>query len=52
MKIKFYAYIDTAEEVIELPDDYTDEQIDEYWQEWRAGIEIGWTRIDDENEEL
>ena len=37
MKVKFYVAVgigEGQEEIVELPDDYTDDEIEEYFLEW------------------
>ncbi len=52
MFVKFYVHVDAVtDEVIELPDNYTDEQIEEEWREWRSNaVNSGWYKVDSEDE--
>lgn len=51
-KVKFYAHVDLGEEVVELPDNYTDEQIEEHWREWRNDmVDSGWYKLNKNSEE-
>ncbi len=44
--VKFYARVDLGEEIMTFPSDYTNEQIEEEWREWRAGeVDSGWYRV-------
>ncbi len=50
--VKFYARVDLGEEIMTFPSDYTNEQIEEEWREWRAGeVDSGWYRVEDDDED-
>ena len=55
MKVKFYLGIGYANaehiEEVELPDDYTEQDIQEEFDDWvNNWIDSGWQIIDEENE--
>ena len=49
MKVKFYLAIGNGEgqeEIVDLPDNYTDEDIEEDFLEWRAGyLDSCWEKL-------
>lgn len=51
MKIEFYVHIgqgNPVKEVVHFPNGLTDKQIEEEFQEWKAGIvDASWTRLDE-----
>ena len=50
MQVKFYVSVGTGEgqeEIVELPDGYTDEEIEEDFLEWRAGyVDSCWIKLE------
>lgn len=52
MKVKFSLGIGihnaTHKEEVELPDDYTEDQIEEVYLDWRSNyLDGGWTKLDE-----
>lgn len=51
MQVKFYMSVGISEgqeEIVELPDDYSDDEIEEDFLEWRAGyIDSCWVKLDE-----
>ena len=52
MKVKFYLSIGVGEgqeEIVDLPDDYIDDEIEDEFLEWRAGYIDGcWIKLGEE----
>ena len=52
MRVKFYLSIsvgDGQEEIVDLPDDFTDDEIEDELLEWRAGyLDSCWIKLDNE----
>ena len=51
MKVKFYVSVGVGEgqeEIVDLPDDFTDDEIEDEFLEWRAGyLDSCWIKLDD-----
>ena len=51
MKVKFYLSVgvgDGQEEIVYLPDDFTEDEIEDEFLEWRAGyLDSCWIKLDD-----
>lgn len=52
MEVKFYVSVgigEGQEEIVELPDDYTNDDIEEEFLEWRAGyVDSCWIKLDED----
>ena len=52
MKVKFYLSVgigEGQEEIVDLPNDYSDDEIEAEFLEWRAGfVDSCWIKLDDE----
>ncbi len=52
MKVKFYLSVGVGEgqeEIVDLPDDFTEGEIEDDFLEWRAGyLDSCWIKLDDE----
>lgn len=50
MKVLFNLNFVGCEEVVELPDDFTEDEIEEVYGEWLQDQAAGWEYYDDEDE--